>query len=168
LIDGFVQFKKSVQDDVKLILVGKDDFFYKRLREKIAREKIEQVEIKHTVSDEELFALYADATAFVSASRMEGFGLPALEAMANNCAIIASDSEGPRKIIKPSFGALVPFSDEKKRASNLADAINNSLRWDIDKMGKNARKEVEKYDYRKIVKKYIQIYRDFIAKYGRK
>jgi hypothetical protein len=35
-------------------------------------------------------------------------------------------------------------------------------------MGSAARKEVEKYDYRNIVKKYIQIYGDFIAKYGRK
>ena len=53
----------------------------------------------------------------------------------------------------------VPFSDEKKRVQNLAAAIEKSLKWNVDKMGKAARKEVEKYDYRNIVGKYIKIYK---------
>ncbi len=142
--------------------------YVQSLERKAATLKNIKVKFLGAVAGKDKEKLLSECSVLIISSIFETFSISALEAMANNCAIIASDSEGPRKIIKPSFGALVPFSDEKKRASNLADAINKSLRWDIDKMGKNARKEVEKYDYRKIVKKYIQIYKDFIAKYGRK
>lgn len=103
---------------------------------------------------------------FVMPSRFEPFGIALLEAMAHNCAVIASNTEGPKGIVKPSFGVLVDFSEEKKRASNLAAAIEKSLNWDIGKMGRAARKEVEKYDYKEIVKKYIKIYED-LARHGK-
>jgi glycosyltransferase involved in cell wall biosynthesis len=44
------------------------------------------------VSDDELAALYRSAIALVMPSREEGFGLPALEAMASGCAVITSTS----------------------------------------------------------------------------
>jgi glycosyltransferase involved in cell wall biosynthesis len=104
----------------------------------------------------------------VISSRFEGTPITLLEAMVHNCAVIGSDCPGIKEIVKPGFGVLVPFSDEKKRVSNLARAIEKSLKWNVAKMGAAARKEAEKYDYRKIVKRYIKIYGDFIAKYGRR
>src|SRR3989344_2126859 len=65
LIDAFIEFKKETKDDVKLILVGKDDFFYKRLRQRVEDKKIENIIFKHNVTDEELFTLYSKAIAFV-------------------------------------------------------------------------------------------------------
>ncbi len=105
---------------------------------------------------------------FVIPSLFEGFPVTLLEAMANSCAIIASDCEGLKDRVRSSFGASVDFGSERKRAENLAEAIRKSMKWDMNKMGRAARKEVEKYDYREIVKKYIKIYREFIAQYGRK
>jgi glycosyltransferase involved in cell wall biosynthesis len=43
-----------------------------------------------TVPDEELSALYRQAACFVLPSLYEGFGLPALEAMANDCPVLAA------------------------------------------------------------------------------
>ena len=50
----------------------------------------ERVVVTGFVSDAELAALYRGAIALVMPSREEGFGLPALEAMASGCAVITS------------------------------------------------------------------------------
>jgi glycosyltransferase involved in cell wall biosynthesis len=52
----------------------------------------ERVVITGFVDDAELAALYRGAIALVIPSREEGFGLPALEAMASGCAVIASNA----------------------------------------------------------------------------
>ena len=44
-----------------------------------------------SVSEQELQQKYTESIATVISSRVEGFGLPVIEAMANNCLVIASD-----------------------------------------------------------------------------
>lgn len=76
----------------KLVLVGKDDYFYKRLKQTdLVRSLKGRVVFKTSVSDGDLNTLYKGAQAFVFPSLMEGFGLPALEALANGCPVIVSD-----------------------------------------------------------------------------
>jgi len=52
----------------------------------------ERVVVAGFVEDTELAALYRGAIALVMPSREEGFGLPALEAMASGCAVITSNA----------------------------------------------------------------------------
>jgi len=71
----------------KLVLVGNDDFFYRRLRSKMS----DNVVFFGPASDEKLSNLYQHADALVSPSLMEGFGLPALEALSFGCPVLASN-----------------------------------------------------------------------------
>ncbi|AQS84759.1 MAG: glycosyltransferase family 1 protein [Acetobacter aceti] len=50
------------------------------------------------VTDEELHALYAAASCFVFPSHYEGFGLPAIEAMACHCPVVAADIPALREV----------------------------------------------------------------------
>ncbi|MCH4090401.1 glycosyltransferase family 4 protein [Acetobacter sp.] len=50
------------------------------------------------VTDEELHALYAAASCFVFPSLYEGFGLPAIEAMACHCPVVAADIPALREV----------------------------------------------------------------------
>ena len=70
------------------MLVGKIDFFYERLKSNIVNKNIIFFGL---ANDEQLINLYSHAIALVFPSRMEGFGLPALEALALGCPVIVSD-----------------------------------------------------------------------------
>lgn len=65
---------------VRVVYVGKNDYFYKKLGI-----------VPKLVSDKELTSLYKNATALVFPSLMEGFGLPAVEALRAGCPVIVSD-----------------------------------------------------------------------------
>ena len=67
--------------EARLILVGAP---FERFRGS------ERIELRGFVSDDELSSLYRNALALVMPSREEGFGLPALEAMAHGTAVITS------------------------------------------------------------------------------
>lgn len=92
LLKAFKEFTNlHPKSDVGLVLVGKDDYFYKSVREKIKKEELQKTLHVTDVSDEELGLLYQHAIGLVSPSLMEGFGLTALEAIASSCIPIVSD-----------------------------------------------------------------------------
>jgi glycosyltransferase involved in cell wall biosynthesis len=87
-------FEKIIKEkpQCKLLLVGKEDYFYTRLKEKVLSKHLEDsIVFCRNVSDEELMRLYAGATALITPSLMEGFGLPGLEAMHHGTLVLASD-----------------------------------------------------------------------------
>lgn len=92
LIEGFGTFLSRTKDIVDFIFVGKEDYFYKRLQEEVEKKNLsERIHFFKNISDGQLVYLYHHAKAVVLPSLMEGFGLPALEAMANNCLVAAAE-----------------------------------------------------------------------------
>lgn len=64
------------------------------------------------VSDEQLCALYRSAACFVFPSLYEGFGLPAIEAMACNCAVVTSQIPALQEVCKDAALYADPCSPE--------------------------------------------------------
>lgn len=74
---------------------------------------------------EDLAQLYCALDVFVSASHTESFGLAIAEAMASGTAVVATETDGARELIKAKeTGLLVPIGDVKK----LAEAILSLLK----------------------------------------
>ncbi|MBI2028488.1 MAG: glycosyltransferase family 4 protein [Candidatus Levybacteria bacterium] len=97
LIEAFNLFRQE-HPGIFLVFVGKEDFFYSRLKNEVYKRKISDVVFLHNIIDGQLVSLYRSAIAFVSPSLMEGFGLPVLEAMVNRCLVLASDIPTHREI----------------------------------------------------------------------
>ncbi|MCX6792284.1 MAG: glycosyltransferase family 1 protein [Candidatus Gottesmanbacteria bacterium] len=140
----------SNMNDVKLVLVGKDDYFYKRLKQtdsvKLLKDKLI---FKTNVSDNELVTLYQNALACVLPSLMEGFGLPALEALANNCPVIVSDIPVFHEILGSSAIYFDPRSADDltkilKRAAIKRPSVNSGI--------------VKHYSWQKMAKETLEIY----------
>lgn len=85
-------WKDVVRDhpDVTLVLVGKRDYFSKRLEEEAAAKGVTNVLWFGFASEAELAGLYQNAAAYVFPSLSEGFGLPGLEAMQAGIPVVAS------------------------------------------------------------------------------
>ena len=66
-----------------------------------------------------LFALYAESTVAVVPSLYEGFGLPAVEAMASGIPLVSSDGGALAEVVGDG-GLLVPAGDAKA----LAEAVD--------------------------------------------
>jgi glycosyltransferase involved in cell wall biosynthesis len=106
------------QPDIYLILVGeKQETFYSEIKnlEAMAQESIARKRILFTgyLPDEELVILLNCATMLVLPSFMEGFGLPAVEAAACGCPVIAT-KESPLPGILGEGGLYIdPYQPEQ-------------------------------------------------------
>lgn len=91
LLHAFEQTRQECQTPITLALAGE----FSQSQDALGA----QVKMLGHVSDADLRCLYAGARAFVFPSLYEGFGLPALEAMACGCPVIASDGSSLKEII---------------------------------------------------------------------
>jgi glycosyltransferase involved in cell wall biosynthesis len=80
----------------------------------------EWVEYVRLPSPEQLRRLYNSCSIFLQASRTEGWGLPATEAMACGCALVTYENGGSREYATDGETATVVFDHGAER---LADAI---------------------------------------------
>ncbi len=138
-----------------LILVGKEDFFYKRLRETVNKMDLgKKIIFYGRASDEELGVLYENAIAVVVPSLMEGFGLPALEAMANKCLVLASSIPSLKEVCREDAIYFDPY-DGNDIAEKMKMAYLGKFDREIIERGFERSKE---FSFRKMAKETLKIY----------
>lgn len=153
LLHAFRMLTKDYGARVKLVLVGRDDFFYTRLRKfaddlDVASDSI----FFGPADDATLINLYAHALALVSPSLMEGFGLPPLEAIAVGCPVIVSDIPVFHEIL----GSLALYF-----SPHSAEALAQKLREAGAKKNRAAageRAAIRRFSWQNMVKETIAIY----------
>jgi len=82
----------------------------------------DRVDIRPSLAQDDLIALIQSATALLQPSLAEGFGLPALEAMASGCPVIASEIPPLKEILGDAGIFAFPGS-----VSSLSAAIREAL-----------------------------------------
>jgi len=161
LIDAFALLLKT-HPDIQLIFVGKDDYFFQKLKKKVNTLGLEKsIIFTGLISDEELAAYCHHAEAVIIPSLMEGFGLPAVEAIAQNCLVLASAIPSLKEICED--GAL--YFDPMKE-SDIAKCMEKALQLPIAKKKEiiaNGRKKIADYSWEKMAKETISIYESSIG-----
>lgn len=115
-----------------LVLVGKEDFFYLRLKEEVKQAGLTNVVFTGRVTDQELSTLYRFARTYIFPSLYEGFGLPPLEAMARGTPVVSSE----RGSLPEILGKAALYFDPTDERSLVAvvkkieqdDALRNEMR----------------------------------------
>ncbi|MDO8658576.1 MAG: glycosyltransferase family 1 protein [Candidatus Levybacteria bacterium] len=130
LINAFIDLKRNQEyKDINLLLVGRDDYFYRKLERKLVKE--DPIKILHNVNDNELSYFYKNAIALIIPSLMEGFGLTALEAMSNRCLVLASDIPALREVCQNTALYFNPLDTReiKEKMRNACDSLNHKSKY---------------------------------------
>lgn len=159
LINSF-NLLNDEKKNIKLYLVGRDDFFYRRLARKIKNNRIENIQIFLNLNDKEIADLYKNAMAFISPSLMEGFGLTPLEAMSNGCPVLVSDIPCFREICQDSPIYFNP-KDTSDLLSKMKIILNDlSIR---DELIEKGIKRSGDFNWEKTAKETLEIYESSIG-----
>ena len=106
------------------------------------------------VSDEELRALYASAGCLAIPSLHEGFGLPALEAMASGCPVVASDAGALPEVCGDAAVLVDPLS-VRSIADGIAIAID-----DGDAFRERGRARAREFSWTRTAERLEAVYRE--------
>jgi alpha-1,3-rhamnosyl/mannosyltransferase len=108
-------------DDLSLVLAGDDGYPEGRLPAVLKGTGVApKVRLLGYTASEDLPALYCGARLLLFPSRDEGFGLPAIEAMACGCPVVASDRGALPEVLGPGGLTAPPDAlDELEAAAGL-------------------------------------------------
>lgn len=158
LIDVFKIWLET-NPDFYLILIGSEDYFYKRLQaycqDKMSTQR-DRVIFTDFVVDEKLLSYYQKATAYIFPSKYEGFGLPALEAMDQDLPVLSSNSSCLPEILED---AALYFDPENQ--SDLLDKMNMIVSDEAlrERLKTIASKQINKYSWERMTMEIISLYR---------
>lgn len=113
LIEAYANLPAAIKSTTQLVFAGRlADHFVSQLRAVAQKFGLKRSELILTgfVTDAELITLYSQCHCFVFPSWQEGFGLPALEAMACGAATITSNTSSLPEVVAYEEAMFDPFS----------------------------------------------------------
>ena len=113
---------KDEFEEMWLMIVGVSGSVFKSIR---VSHEMERVRFLGYVDDETLAGLYANASLFVLPSQDEGFGLPALEAMASGTPVIVSDGGALPEVVGDA-GMRFCLSDHNALKNALKECLSDA------------------------------------------
>lgn len=136
LLEAFKQIVSPA--DLDLVIVGGSLLQDPALRQRAADlEILSRVRNLGRLSDDDLVLAYNAAEVLVMPSAYEGFGLPALEAMACNTPVIVSDAASLPEIVG-SAAMIFKAGDSTELAEALRTVLKEpSVRRDLSQKGRN-------------------------------
>jgi glycosyltransferase involved in cell wall biosynthesis len=146
----------SIKSDAKLILLGPDDYFAKRMFQSINRLKQnDKIVLYKNPKIEDLVFFYKNTQAIIHPSFSEGFGLPLIEAAYFNCPVIASDI--------PVFNEIMNNQYLKFDPQNIRD-IAVKINFFLQKKPKYDYSQIlKKYSFKKMAEETVKIYKTIIT-----
>lgn len=160
LIRAFGRISTEKRNQYQLVIAGKKGKLYPDLERLAAQLGLEKrVAFTDHVSESDLDALYAGATTFVLPSFNEGFGLPALEAMARGVPVIVSDRSSLPEVVGDA-GLLVDPYDVQSIANAIEQVTaDESLRQELARRGRD---RARLFSVRRFAEIHLEVYREVL------
>lgn len=152
LVEAFGQLNEP---KLKLLLVGKTDYFYDQLGQHIKDQHLKNIELAGFVPDPQLVWLYEHAEFLVFPSLSEGFGLPPLEAMVAGLPVAAAKATCLPETLGQAAVYFDPddTNDMVRVMRSLLD--DSKARSALSRAGKQ---QAAKYSWSKLARQTLDIY----------
>jgi glycosyltransferase involved in cell wall biosynthesis len=142
--------------DFKLLCVGGGSFKPNEvalIQDLDIAQSIEHVAVEH---DEDLYAMYRESAATIITSKIEGFGLPLIEAMANGCTVIAADIPVFQEIARDCY-LPYPVGQPEFLEMQIVNLLSDiELNWRYRRLGVS---HAAKFDWANTYQGALQAYR---------
>ncbi|PIT98185.1 MAG: glycosyltransferase family 1 protein [Candidatus Andersenbacteria bacterium CG10_big_fil_rev_8_21_14_0_10_54_11] len=156
---------RRVRPDVRLVITGRAQPRYVNVPAKAAQLQIPEEAIVYPgfISDELLPAMYAEAAVLLFPSLYEGFGLPALEALAAGIPVVAAQAGSLPEVLD---GAAFLVNPEYE--PGIARAVLQVLAGDGDLEGLRAagRERARRFSWKECARRTLHVYDEVLR--GRK
>jgi glycosyltransferase involved in cell wall biosynthesis len=118
---------RTERDDVHLVVIGREKLGGASSAAIDALGLRDHVEFVTGVPEERIIELYSEAQVAVVPSLYEGFSLPAIEAMACACPLVATTGGALPEVVGPDgeTAMLVPPGDSEALAGRIRDALDD-------------------------------------------
>ena len=159
-LKAFGRLLRDLPDSgIHLVIAGRLGWKYDQFLSELKNQP-ERVSFTDFVPEEDLAALYSGALAFSFASYYEGFGLPALEAMACGVPVVYGNRGSLPEVV--GDGGLAAEPDDVDEISRCFAALiqNPELRSEISQ---NAVKRAAGFSWDTTVRRTVEIYRSLLA-----
>jgi glycosyltransferase involved in cell wall biosynthesis len=158
LIEAFAELRTSGFDELKLLIIGDEISKLPALRRAVHRHKLHKhVRFLGYLPDQTLAILYRLASAFVFPSLYEGFGLPALEAMASGTPVVTSNVSSLPEVAGDAALLVDPY-DVDSLVEGLRRVLSDPvLAADLRRRGLERSRE---FSWERSVEKTRQVYQE--------
>lgn len=141
--------------ELRLVIIGAIDELRQADINWVKQHGYKNVDFLGWLSDEEAAWLYQKSLAYVGPSYMEGFGLPALEAVAQGAPVVSANTTCSPEVLGDAAHYFDPF-DTGDIARAMTDVITNQqLRKKLIAAG---RPQLKKYSWRRMAEQTLTIY----------
>ncbi len=148
LIESFNNFSKKTKLKYELLIAG-GGYLSSDASSVLKEKNIKNIKFLGFVKDDILAQLYRGATAFVSPSFYEGFGMPFLEAMKSGAPVIGSNKSSIPEIVGGAGILVDPNDFEKISSAMLSVTIDSKLKNKMTKEGIKASKKFTSLSFAK-------------------
>jgi len=168
LLQVYTWVQETIGHEYPLVIAGRlpdkrssrDDFFHDPRVIMKALEVEDVVRCIGPVAEEDKPALYRGAMAFLYPTRYEGFGLPALEALACGVPVVGSNASSVPEIVGGA-GMLVDPDDARSMAGSLIAVVTE---YELhEKLSDAAVKQAARFSWEKCARETLQAYHDTLA-----
>ncbi len=149
---------RAMPEDWTLVLAGSQGFAAaETLNEISASPRASQIRVTGYLTDEQLGQWYARAGIFAFPSLDEGFGMPALEAMAAGIPVIAGNRSALPEVCGDAAILIDPRSEAELASALLLLAQDGDRREDLVERG---RRRAQQFKWETAVKATAEVYRE--------